>query len=512
MPITIGLEVEMHDIEGVTQRSVSGIEQSIEGDAHDVILRETKIARVIKELGLRAELQFDDPIPYLCTIRKRVEGSAEYADFLSVSFDDVASKGKLEFASIGSGILDHNHFLSIDNLKSIRAAINEFPAAIAPSSTQAAGTAAPEFQYNISEHARILFANKKLIVSARPGAVHVTHTLDTEVDTRKFLNFCKSSREESIIDMPHGIDMTTRQSYSNSSRSTYSPNSKTPRELIPLVAGLNAQMLCPMSNVVKDARNDLEIYHTVSRMISTKITSEETICSRLQPTDERYIIAQARISGVLTRAQAKLNRTAEFVGAHCSGKSDNAYICNSFEYRLQPPLDEHTVLVEHRSGPLVKFVEQALSCKGDIRIDRRAQQDICKALDQIIPQESARKRDESYDIPLSASSLVASSASATQSVDRREDVASVMGPITLSTATLPQNIVPQVSETTHIQEALVRSATITGIPAPSVQHGTLRRERQGAREERINIPLPIYRDNSLIPCPVNPRGRPRDGR
>jgi hypothetical protein len=217
-------------------------------------------------------------------------------------------------------------------------------------------------------HARPFLSNG--LIMKKTGAIHVTHSFNTNTDQATCLRFTEFYNPESerlkhnpshLMDLPIPYrDITSRKLYHNSYRDHCSPNPKTPRELMSL--GDNA--ICPMSNTVKDARSDLESYRAVRGMLSAKITPESA-------EDDPLVAARNR-----------LDNTVRLVEDRIRGKDPNQYLFDSLEYRIQPPIDDNTCLVEHRRGKLVNFVTKAI-VNG--KYDDRGYGAICRALDTIAP-------------------------------------------------------------------------------------------------------------------------------
>lgn len=388
LSLTVGLEFEAHRVMGVDP-----------GDAeYNSALRDAKVATVLCELEL--ERFFPDEscaTSHLCMIQKR-QKDGQYRNFLAVTFDDVAEKNRLEFGSVGAGILPAREFLSQENLSNIREAVEIFPEAVRSAASHPTGTIENDnFRFIVPDYARRFFREdgRVRLAEDRPlarasGSIHVTHTFDIMQEARsaRFLSECRAHKD-SLLKMPTHVIGT---SFNNSSRTTYGPNTKTPTELLDICE--REDYLYPMSNTVKGIINDVVVYDQVNRVIQTKITTADSEGQR-----EFLASAQAKLlrtqAFVMDRSQ-EATETGERKGL-LSSKMGDVYVFESYECNLQPPFIKNTVLVEHRSSddPIVQAISNVVKKGMTYESQRKEVNEAIRILEIIEPDSQMASNQRS---------------------------------------------------------------------------------------------------------------------
>lgn len=350
--VTVGLEFEVHRLQGVRP----------DNREYNRVLHEEKVARIISELDLNNIFpEQASSTSHLCMIQKRQSGGS-YRNFVAVTFDDNAEMNRLEFISVGSGILPAKDFLSRQNLLDIRDSAIQFPESVNIAAIAEHGSfqrsADAQFRFIVPDYAKSFFTQQEISLDPdkslrNAGSIHVTHTFDTSRNgsSAKFLGACGCTVKGSVLETPVSV---IGKRFNNSLRGTLGPNSKTSEEL--LKECKDEKKLFPMSNTVGELTKDMDAYSQVSRMIEARkqATGNEGEKALLQ-------MAQDKVHAT----QDFLIRRSRMVGANVADESKRAEnlrstICvfESYESKLRAPIEGNLVLVEHRDpkDPIVRAV------------------------------------------------------------------------------------------------------------------------------------------------------------
>lgn len=368
--ITVGLEYEIFDI---NPPLIKNSQISELGKSYKDQLTKAKKAKVFQELQLGDF--FPEQIKeqeYLAKIQK------DGKDFLGIVFDDNNVMGKLEFVSIGSGIMPANEFLAKKNLSDIKDAIDGFGKTINNNKNNLDTTSLNfsgkrekgNFTIELFSHSIEIFKSFSPNLSLS-GAVHVTHTCPIDVinQTQKFVEQMRESggKRQSLNEIVPNKEIKTTLRTGNS------PNPKTPVEFLIDITNntnfspeqkkyvqsyKNNEALYPMSNLVQYLKNDIEIYKNVMTEISIFINNNSSI--NLDP------------------AIKKLDNTITQITELIKNKPNNHACFHSFEEKLQP-LIGNNFLVEHRgkSQTITKLCQDYF--RSDMLYDKSKYENIIKS-------------------------------------------------------------------------------------------------------------------------------------
>lgn len=377
--ITVGLEFEVHRVLGLTKK---------EAQKYNEQLKKAKKARILKDLKIDNDASKETS--YLCRINYKGQ------PFMDVIFDDNSEKSRLEFISaVGNGVLPYKDFFNQKNLQLIKTAVEDFPKVIKElkKQTKLQPKLQPgqyvikmrDCQFEIPAYACDIFTKYKFEENKlrNAGTIHVTHTVPMN---KEFLGVSKI--QEQFIKDTGGthrktfMDEVTSDILATASRTHNSPNPKVPQEVLMANGGVviiqgkqkisskeskyreeamqyieaatQREVLFPMSNLVVDMKEDIELYKELYKEL-----------------DDNHFAQQKKVLlNTVTRLNKLVDSREKLYGS-LAQNIDKMLLFSSYEEKFQPIIykgDKKYFLAEHRTqgSLLVKHCNTALKTNKEV--------------------------------------------------------------------------------------------------------------------------------------------------
>ena len=293
----------------------------------------------------------------LCIIEK------EGIPFMEVLFDDNVEMTQLEFISIPyqdpvteqytGGVKKLEKFFTLENIKDICKAMNEFRTAFENISSEGESAKKQKFTFEFPEYAQKLFKGVKLDDTKQGLAVHITHSLPISNDhnyLKKLNEFLTAHRDTTLVQSLQNQDVFESQlkmfkkefddnlldqtfpphlSHSwggTAERNVHEPLFKMPRAHLYgntrlknayIRKVINGEVLAPTSNLVEHTMHEIAIYSELLKEIKAKIVEEQgksaNTKSREMELDEVALLTSRKEAAALEQLQTSKIKLEETI-------------------------------------------------------------------------------------------------------------------------------------------------------------------------------------------------------